>query len=245
MSEQKITEQEYQKLFNALIKKENNLLLFKKDNKEIFILGTMHHFHLAEDNNYSLAHVQSVIKTIAPDLLLIEARPETLEKYNAVDGPFEMIFARCYADEQGIPVKGVDWWKIVESNEAMKALNLERDDRMFNNILSSIGSYDKVLVIMGASHRERMPERFLKNGFTQTEIVDILSYFSRVDSQFRYPQRMIEEYTHSHNYYQTGFLEEVNQSITPNNELYEMFINMAKNRLKMVEMINENKQYIS
>ena len=110
MSEHGMTEQEYQEVFNALIKKENNLLLFEKDGKKIFILGTIHHFHFTKDNDYTLAQAESVIKTVAPDVLMIEGRQATLDSYDAVDGPFEMAFARCIAREQGLPVMGIDSW---------------------------------------------------------------------------------------------------------------------------------------
>ena len=244
MAEHGMTEQEFQKL----LIKENNLMLFKKDGKEIFILGTIHHFHLIEASNYSLAQAASVIKTIKPDILLIEARQETLEKHNAVDGPIEMIFARSYAAEQNLLVKGIDWWKVIKDNAAKERMDAQRDDRILDNILSAAENHNRALALMGASHRERMPERFLKKGYVKVEIDDIPGYFNNADIPFRYPEGMKEEACRSNKYYQTVFLQELNQNLNPDDELYEMFFELTRpseSWRKMHDMINEHRLFKS
>ena len=247
MSEHGLTKQEYDELVKTLVKKENNLLLFEKDNKQIYVLGTIHQFHFMEEHSYSLAQMQSVIKTINPDALFIETRPETLEKHNAIDGPFEMILARCYADERGMPVKGIDWWTITKDNEAMNAINLERDDKMVENIIAAAKDYDKVLALVGASHRERAPERFARNGYVQIEVDNILSYFDDVDTSFEYPKGMSEEYIRNRNYFENLIIDEINQSMTPDDELYGMFMKWThkppEGRYKMLDMIADNKLF--
>ena len=242
MSEHEMTDQEYQEILNSLIKKENNLLLFTKNDKKIFILGTIHHFHFTA-NDYSLAHVESVIKTVAPNVLLIEGRQATLSSHDAVDGPFEMAFARCIAREQGLPVFGIDSWEVIKDKAAFESLDALRDDRMFDNIIAASEGYCCALVLMGASHRERMPERFLKAGYFAGKIDNVLDYFSNINTPFRYPNGMSAEFIRSCEYYKTGFLEEVNKSISPGDELYEMFEEMTKpgdDYDKKLEMITKN-----
>jgi len=273
MPYQNMTEQELREYlevyFTTMAKKENNLLLFKNDSHEIYILGTIHEGHFEKAGNYivldhpagknhpagrtsatssgySLAHVQSVIETVKPDVLMIEANSEVLEKFNAVDGPIEMIFARCCADERGIPVKGIDWCFPVKNSEARAALYLERDDRMFENILSAVAGYDRGLVLCGAGHRIEMPERFIKNGYSQIEINNINDYFNRISNPFKYPKRIVEEYTNHVNYYKTDYLEEVKRRVSPGDEFYEYFTKeetkeAKENQQKMIEIMTEHK----
>lgn len=240
-----MTEQE---MFTALVKKENNFLLFEKDAQKIYILGTIHDFHFDETNNYSLAHVQSVIKTIQPEALLIEGRHETLKKHNAVDGPFEMLFARCCADELNIPVKGVDYWSVVKTKEAYDALDKERDDKIFENILTAARRYKCVLVMLGASHRERMPVRFESNGYKKFEVENVLRYFENVEEPFIYPKGMEREYKRSIEYYQTAFLDEVTLNLTQDDELHGMFTELSspsQQRELLCTLIKENELYMT
>ena len=273
MSYQNMTEEELkeylQVYFTTMAEKENNLLLFKNDSHEIYILGTIHDGHFEKEGNhivldhpagknhpagrtratssgYSLANVQSVIETVKPDVLMIEANSEVLEKFNTVDGPIEMIFARCCADELGIPVKGIDWCFPVKNSEARAALYLERDDRMFENILSAVDGYGRGLVLCGAGHRIEMPERFIKNGYSQIEINNIHDYFTRISNPFKYPKRIVEEYNDNINYYKTHYLEEVKRRVSPNDEFYEYYTKgepeeAKEYRQKLIEIMTENK----
>ena len=245
--EPEMTEQAKQEMFAALVNKENNLLLFEKDGQKIFILGTIHHFHFTEANNYSLAHVQSVIKSVAPDILLIEGRPETLEKHDAVDGPFEMLFARKCADELNIPVRGIDWWSPVKTKEEYIALNLERDDKMLDNILTGASGYKRVLALLGASHRERVPERIARKGYAAIDIDDAQCYFQDNSTSFMYPKGLTEEYNRSILFYQSAFSEEVKKNLHPNDELYEMFTAQGKSNegsSVLLDMIGMNKLFM-
>lgn len=249
MSENGLTEQEYNELLKALVRKESNLLLFEKGGKQIYVLGTIHQFHFLEEHSYSLAQVLSVIREVKPDVLLVEARPETLEKHNAIDGPFEMIFARCYANQKGIPVKGIDWWTVVKDSETKNAIDLERDNKMVENIMVATKDYDRILALVGASHRERMPKLLEQNGYAKIEFDNISSFFVDSDTPFEYPKGMSEEYIRSKNYYENEFIGEINQNITPNDELYEMFIELThkppSGRYKMLDIIAKNKLFDS
>jgi hypothetical protein len=177
--------------------------------------------------------------------LLIEARQETLAEYNAVDGPYEMIFAKAYAGGHHIPVIGIDCWRVVRDNEAMNALELERDDRMFDNITAAAEGHDTTLVLCGASHRERMPERFIKAGYEQVEINDILAYFVNISVPFRYPKGIKDDITSASEYFRNGFIKEIEGNISPGDELYDHFIAMTapKGPNSMLSMVDENKLY--
>ena len=245
MSEVEMTEED----LKALIKKANNLLLFTKDESQIFILGTIHHYHLVETNDYSYAHIQSAIQSIAPDVLLIEARPETIEKYNAVDGPLEMVFARCYACNHGISVKGIDWWYAAKNNKALEALEARREDKLLDNILSESAGYIKALVLFGASHRERIPELILKEGYEKVEIDCIDKYFDNISIPFVYPKGMAEEYSRQVKYYESNFMDEINNNMAPDDELYDHWKSCTEpnepSRQRILEMIAENRLFKS
>lgn len=240
-----MTEQEYQALVAKLIKKENNLLLFKKEGRLAYILGTIHQHHFIESSDYSLANVQSVMETVKPDILLIEARQETLDDYGAVDGPSEMVFAKAYADEHHIPLKGIDWWRAVKDNETMFAAEFERDDRMFDNIEAASEGYNTVLALCGASHRERMPERFIMAGYEQVEINDISAYFGSITVPFQYPKGIKDDIMSKSEYFKKGFIKEVERNISPGDELYDHFFAMTvpKEPNSMLSLVEENKLY--
>ncbi|MCL2573036.1 MAG: hypothetical protein FWE34_00615 [Defluviitaleaceae bacterium] len=241
-----MTEQEYQAALAALVKKESNLLLFEKNEQQIFVLGTIHQFHFDATHDYSLSHLQNVIKAINPDVLLIEADHGLLKEQGTVRGPFEMIFARCLADELHIPIKGIDHQKIVATSEEMNTLQNERDDRMFENILDAAKCHGRALALIGASHRGRMPARFEKSGYSKIELDDALDYFGKIDIDFVYPKSMIDEYLRRSNHYQTDFLDEINRALNSSDELYKMFVDLAasfKIQDSIIDKITHNRLY--
>lgn len=71
-----------------------NFVRFSKGPVEVFVLGTIHGRHLTTPA-YSLAHLLAVVANMAPDLLLVESRPEELARGRWGDGPIEMPFAAC------------------------------------------------------------------------------------------------------------------------------------------------------
>ena len=57
---------------------------------------------------------------------------------------------------------------------------------------------------------------------------------------------MLDEYNRSNIYWQTNFLDEINNNIDPSDELYELFIKVTKHHPRLIEMIdiiNENRLY--
>jgi hypothetical protein len=190
-----------------IFKKEHNLVLLQstENNKQLYILGTIHDAHLRKSSNYSLAHIQSVIDTVNPDILLVEVRPETIERYGALDGPTEMLFAWAYAKDKGIEVHGVDWWKVNWPNNP-------RDYIIFDNILEAMRGKTKVLVMLGASHRIDQTKYFKKAGYEQKKIDSFSYYFDNVgENYFEYPKTFIEEYLKRTEYYKNGIMEEIKE----------------------------------
>ncbi len=161
--------------------KENNLVMFEAQGgaSEIYILGTIHGAHFEESSNYSLADIQSVIDTVQPDILLVEARQETFDNHGVIDGPFEMIFAWSYAEAGGIPVRGIDWWRITEDAQS-NTTTAERDDHIYENIMAESAGYKKVLVLCGATHRIEQSKRFSDNGHDEKKLSRKSDYFNMV-----------------------------------------------------------------
>jgi hypothetical protein len=158
--------------------KEMNLVMFSSQDSqtEFYILGTIHGEHFNRKYNYSIANVQSVIDTVKPDILLVEIRQETYDNYGVLDGPFEMMYAWSYAEAEGIPARGIDWWHITEDTQT-NSTNAERDDHIYENILTESAGYEKVLVLCGTTHRIEQSKRFLGNGYTEVKLQDKSDYF--------------------------------------------------------------------
>lgn len=125
--------------------------------QELYLLGTIHEGHLTTPS-YSLWHLQAVLEHLKPDLLLVESRPVELAKGNWGDGPIEMPFASLTAQAEGTEVQGMDWW-VKESVTAMGSNSDEREDRMFQNILTALPNHRTVLILTGWSHVEGFQRR--------------------------------------------------------------------------------------
>lgn len=224
-----------------LIKKENNIVLFKTEsNQEIYILGSIHNKHYDKDRKYSIADIQSVIEAIQPDILLVEVRQDTVDTYNALDGPIEMIFAWSYAKENDVEVKGIDWYKITEDMQSNRT-NEERDDKIFNNINLSIGDNEKVLIIVGATHLVEQSKRFKDNGFTEVKLNNVEQFFGNVsEANFAYPETMKSEIQKKMEYAQSGMLVEINENIPEGTKAYEYWTTNAQNLVSSLDEILNN-----
>jgi hypothetical protein len=130
---------------------------------EVYLLGTIHSNHLTT-KDYSLLHLQAVLEHLEPDLLLVESRPEELARDNWGDGPIEMPFANLTAQEKGIEVQGMDWWVMNDNHQINSD---ERENRMFQNILTRLPSHHMVLILTGFSHVEGFQRRFQASGYRQ------------------------------------------------------------------------------
>lgn len=131
--------------------------------QEVYLLGTIHGKHLTT-KDYSLLHLQAVMEHLKPNLLLVESRPEELAQDNWGDGPIEMPFASLTAQAKGIEVQGMDWWMMNDNHQIDSD---ERENRMFQNILTSLPSHHTVLILTGFSHVEEFQRRFLASEYHQ------------------------------------------------------------------------------
>ena len=103
------------------------------ESQVVYILGTIRSKHLSEQH-YSLMHIETVIHNLAPELLLIESRPEII-KDELADGSIEMLYAHLIAKERGIGVKGFDWQR---KPVGFRKSNTLRENKMFTNLIKAI-----------------------------------------------------------------------------------------------------------
>lgn len=156
--------------------------------EDVYLLGTIHGNHLTT-KDYSLLHLQAVLEHLDPELLLVESRPEELERDNWGDGPIEMPFASLTAQASGIEVQGMDWWVM---NGTRQIGSEERENRMFQNILTSLPGHHKVLILTGFSHVEGFKRRFLASGYRQMAFssVEKKALFDTADQTYIFPYGM-------------------------------------------------------
>jgi hypothetical protein len=209
--------------------KENLIWLYRpadNNHQNIYILGTIHQDHFNKHYNFSLAGVQNVIDEIRPDLLLLEIRQETFDKYGALDGPPEMIFAWSYANEKGIIVSGIDYWH--PSLSLPNTTYKERDDRIYDNIITASNKKKNILVLIGADHLYKLDERFISHGYQRIRIANKEQYFKNSDNfNFVYPDSYKAEFNKRNNFLKNIFPDEV-YSIKKDNPFREKWINLLQ-----------------
>jgi hypothetical protein len=136
--------------------------------QEVYLLGTLHGRHLTT-RDYSLLHLQAVSAHLRPDLVLVESRPEELAQDNWADGPIEMPFASLLARENGVEVRGFDWWTM----DATHQINGDRrEDAMFQNIRAGVADHKTTLILTGYAHVDGFERRLLANGWRRADFPD-------------------------------------------------------------------------
>lgn len=230
------------RMYQSYMTKEDNLLMFEAQGatSEIYILGTIHGAHFEESSNYSLADIQSAIDVIEPDILLVEARQETFDNHGVIDGPFEMIFAWSYAEAGGIPVRGIDWWRITEDAQS-NTTTAERDDHIYENITAESAGYEKVLVLCGATHRIEQRKRFSDNGHDEKKLSGKSDYFNTVSPEsFTYPKTLRAHLEDKAEWSKTVILEEITAGTAEGGEARQQWLQNAANLVASIErMQNE------
>ncbi|GEM_PF-3641552 len=154
----------------------------------VYHLGTIHGQHL-ETPGFGLGHLQAVIENLRPTLLVVEVQPGEMERKNPASGPVEMPIATLLAEQVGIPVAGIDWW--TPAGLALgRRTNDDRDDKMFENLLSVLPQSGQVLVLTGFSHLLEFRTRYEKNGFKRQPFSheEKEAVFANAPSPFRYPK---------------------------------------------------------
>jgi len=162
-----------------------------KEDKEIYILGSLHHMHYNLPN-YSFQHLKAVLTNLKPDILLIESRQEELEKGNFADGPIEMYYLHMAARDLNIPVKGVDWFSYNESKPG--TTNKKRDHIITQNIINSSKGQNKVLVVVGATHMLVETKMLKQKGYKidSLDLEDKQSLFINSDKDLIFPRDTIK-----------------------------------------------------
>lgn len=229
-------------LYYKYIHKENNLVLYVNgDNtQKVYILGTIHEYHFKSFLNYSYPEVQNVIENIRPDLLLLEADQEIYNKYGVVKSPVEMIPLWCYALEEGIRVKGVDWFEVTEKSRSWTT-DKERDDHIFENIMASVDNESTVLIILGATHRIEQAKRFEDSGYKKHGILNRPSFFmSKSTDKFQYPANTVYELEKQIEYWKTIALNKSIAVTTENSEGRNYWVNRYKKLITLLQEIKED-----
>jgi len=205
-------------------RKENYIVHYRpadNNRQNIYMLGTVHGLHFDEQYNYSLADIQSVIDVIRPDLLLVEVRQDTFEKYGALDGPTEMIFGWCYAKEKGIDVMGIDWWH--PSIGLPNTTSYLRDNNINDNIISAINNKKNILVLIGAGHLDPQDSFFIRQGYRRIKITNKEKYFQK-NKKFVYPKDFELEQEKQIEYYVNTFINDI-YAIPEDNPSRDIWLN--------------------
>jgi len=178
-------------LFNKKNLKFKMLRRLVKEDKEVFILGSLHHMHYSLPD-YSFQHLKAVLTNLKPDILLIESRQEELDNHNYADGPIEMFYLHMAAKDLNIPVNGVDWFSYKESKPG--TTNKKRDQIITQNIIDKSKDHKKVLVIIGATHMLVGTKMLKQKGYKidGLDLEDKQSLFSNSDKNFIFPRDTIE-----------------------------------------------------
>ncbi|WFA09277.1 hypothetical protein [Tissierella sp. Yu-01] len=229
-------------LYFKYIHKENNLVLYMNgDNtQKIYILGTIHEYHFKSYLNYSYLDVQNVIENIRPDLLLLEVDQETYNEYGVVKSPVEMIPLWCYALEEGMSVKGVDWFEVTEKSRSWTT-NKERDDHIFENIMASVENESTVLIILGSTHRIEQANRFENSGYKKHEIFNKPAFFINESiDKFEYPVNTVDELEKQIEYWETVALNKSIAVTTENSEGRKYWVNRYKKLTTSLQEIKED-----
>lgn len=158
----------------------------------VYTVGTLHDAHFDREQDYSLKDLESLLENLNPDYIFIEAREESLEEYDVIDGPIEMIYAYSYGLEHDIPVRLIDYWKI-DNNIVTNYSDDFRDNQIFYNMNEKLKEIeaDKIIVVLyGASHYFYQKPRIELAGWREGKIDNIQDLFQSNTDEFTYPKGM-------------------------------------------------------
>lgn len=158
----------------------------------VYTVGTLHDAHFDREQDYSLKDLESLLENLNPDYIFIEAREESLEEYDVIDGPIEMIYAYSYGLEHDIPVRLIDYWKI-DNNIVTNFSDDFRDNQIFYNMnekLKEIEADKTIVVLYGASHYFYQKPRIELSGWREGKIDNIQDLFQSNTDEFTYPKGM-------------------------------------------------------
>ncbi len=76
---------------------------------QVMVVGTAHGGHLTTPG-YPMTKLEDLLIAYAPDLVLVEIRPEAFAQGRYEDGPLEMAYLTLAARARGIAVEPIDWY---------------------------------------------------------------------------------------------------------------------------------------
>lgn len=212
----------------------------------VYTVGTLHNGHFKRDQNYSLKDLESLLDNLNPDYIFIEAREETLEVYDVIDGPIEMIYAYSYGLEQDIPVRLIDYWKI-DNNIITNYSDDSRDNQIFYNInekLEEIEEEKTIVVLYGASHYFFQKPRIELAGWREEKIDSIKDLFQSDTDEFTYPEDMESVIDKKTDYAQNIIPKIAKENITDQKVLDDFLKDDMKEALENYKkIVSENKLY--
>ncbi|BBF42224.1 hypothetical protein lbkm_0906 [Lachnospiraceae bacterium KM106-2] len=180
-------------LFRNYVSKTNNFVKFEGKGKQtIYILGTFHNSHFDKKYRYSLADIRNCITNLKPDVVYLESREETYQKYGCMDGPIDTLFAYSLCKEQNIPVRCIDYWKMDNNfDKNQGTTNSQRDDKMYENITTNLvkDKDKKILIVCGASHRTEQMNRLSNDHYKEILSFNKSEIFQG-SKTFTYPKTM-------------------------------------------------------
>lgn len=212
----------------------------------VYTVGTLHNDHFNREQDYSLRDLESLLDNLNPDYIFIEAREESLEEYDVIDGPIEMIYAYSYGLEHDIPVRLIDYWKI-DNNIITNYSDDFRDNQIFYNMnekLKEIKADKTIVVLYGASHYFFQKPRIELAGWREGKIDNMEDLFQSNTDAFIYPKNMEVEIDKKLDYNQNIIPEIAKKNITDQKVLDDFLQNDMKETLENYKkIVGENRLY--
>lgn len=212
----------------------------------VYTVGTLHDAHFDREQDYSLKDLKSLLENLNPDYIFIEAREESLEEYDVIDGPIEMIYAYSYGLEHDIPVRLIDYWKI-DNNIVTNYSDDFRDNQIFYNMNEKLKEIeaDKIIVVLyGASHYFYQKPRIELAGWREGKIDNIQDLFQSNTDEFTYPKGMEVVIDKKMDYAQFIIPEIARENITDQNVLENFLqVDMKETLENYKKIVRENMLY--
>lgn len=212
----------------------------------VYTVGTLHNGHFNREQDYSLKDLESLLNNLNPDYIFIEAREESLEEYDVIDGPIEMIYAYSYGLEHDIPVRLIDYWKI-DNNIVTNYSDDFRDNQIFYNMnekLKEIEEDKTIVVLYGASHYFFQKPRIELAGWRKGKMDNIRDLFQSNTDEFTYSKNMEAEIGKKLDYAQNIIPEIARENITDQKVLDDFLQDDMKETLENYKkIVRENRLY--
>ncbi len=205
-------------------------------NQLVYSVGTIHDKHLVKANHYSLSDLQNLVSNLNPDYIFIESRPVAKQNADAIDGPLEMIFLYCFAEENNIPVRFIDSWEISDDETPTSTDDL-RDNEIFkliNRNLTEIDENKTIVIFYGTDHFYFQKPRYEKAGWIENNIDNAKQLFENEGETFTYPGSMKSEVLKSIEYYTEDLPEEIEEKVG-DREIREEYLTAASQKVEALQ----------